>query len=159
MEAHKNDLTDRMIAYELKENPILDKAALSILGRLDVLRKILKKRNFSQSEAVVLLALNRMGKPYRQTPSQLMESADLSSGAMTALLTRLEKKELILRSIDLSDRRSKFASLTQIGFKISEEIKSSRQINAEQMTSLFDDLEKRQLAQLLKKMILHLSSE
>src|ERR671926_34073 len=55
------------------------------------------------------------GPPHRMTPSGLAEWAELSSGAMTNRLDRLEKAGLVRRLPDPDDRRGVLVELTPEG--------------------------------------------
>ena len=97
------DLIDALIADWNRERPDLNVDAMQIVGRVMKLGKIfenraslaLKENRIYYTDLDVLATLRRSGKPYQLTPKQLMESVVITSGAMTALLNRLTKLELI----------------------------------------------------------------
>ncbi len=74
-----------------------------------------KQYDLKMGEFDVLATLRRAGAPYRLTPSALIESMMLTSGAMTNRLDKLEKKGLIAREHSKEDRRSVTVELTSDG--------------------------------------------
>ncbi len=114
------DIVDQLLRDWARERPDLDTSAMAVVGRLLHLGGLLQTRagdrlrehGISYTELDVLATLRRSGKPYRLSPSALMKSVLLTSGAMTACLNRLESRGLIRRTPDDVDRRSLMASLT-----------------------------------------------
>lgn len=69
-------------------------------------------------ELEILAALRRSGgPPYRLTSGALMEEAQLTSGAITKRVTRLEEKGWVRREIDPGDRRQILVILTEEGLE------------------------------------------
>ena len=122
----ENDIIDSLIFEWKQEQPQLDSSAMEIVGRILKLSKLLEKRaskalsnyNIYYTDLDVLATIRRSGEPYELTPSKLMNSVLITSGAMTALLKRLEKLELVYRSSDLKDGRIKLVGLTKKGSKL-----------------------------------------
>lgn len=140
---------------------------MEIINQIIKLGKRLEKQQHIGSLAVsvhqtdidVLISLKQSGKPFKLKPGQLLDQVLITSGAMTAALNRLQSLDLIHREQDTKDGRVRFACLNEKGNQIAEEAITKKDIMAEQILDLFDDLEKRQLAQKLKKMILNLNKE
>ena len=63
----------------------------------------------------MLGSLLRAGAPFQRSPGQLAKRFDLTSGAMTNRLDRLEAEELIRRLPDPDDRRGVIVELTPKG--------------------------------------------
>lgn len=137
----------------------IDVYATRIVGRLLEVSRILGRSNLYRSEVEVLSNLYRAGSPFQLTPSQLMQNVDLTSGAMTALLNRIEKKDLIYRKSNNNDGRVSSAVLTPMGIEFIHKTVGLRLENDDSLISIFDDFEKRQFAQLLKKMLKHLKEK
>lgn len=159
------DLIDKLVQDWHLERPELDTSAMEIVGRILQLGKILEKRanqalkenKIHYTDLDVLATLRRSGKPYQLSPKELMQSVLITSGAMTALLDRLTKLQLISRDSHPDDGRVKLATLTQKG-KIT--IDAAIEVRFQEASNSTEELtipEKEQLAILLKKMILSLS--
>ncbi|MEF1245075.1 MarR family winged helix-turn-helix transcriptional regulator, partial [Vibrio campbellii] len=99
------DAIDKVVSQWAKEKPELDTEPMAIMGRLMRIAKHMenhvaelhKRYDLKMGEFDVLATLRRSGKPYRLTPSELISSMMLTSGAMTNRLDKLEKKGLIAR--------------------------------------------------------------
>ena len=158
------DLIDALIADWNIERPDLDVDAMQIVGRVMKLGKIfenraslaLKENRIYYTDLDVLATLRRSGKPYQLTPKQLMESVVITSGAMTALLNRLTKLELIYRAADENDRRISLAGLTEKGKKIIDEAIKKRFDEAKNSIQVLNKKEQEDLSILLKKLLIEL---
>jgi DNA-binding MarR family transcriptional regulator len=137
----------------------IDVYSTRIVGRLVEVSKILGSSELYRSEIVVLSNLYRAGVPFQLSPSQLIQQVGLSSGAMTALLNRIEKKGYIIRKPDNKDGRVSSAVLTPKGIEFIHEVVGLQLNHNDSIISIFDDFEKRQFAQLLKKMLKHLNEK
>lgn len=158
---NQKDVIDYLIEEWKQERPELDASAMGVVGRILQLGKKLEKRaghalkdsGIYYTDLDVLATLRRTGKPYQLTPTQLMKSVLVTSGAMTALLVRLEKMKLIYRLPDPNDGRVKIAALTKEGIKVIEKAIEVRFQEASDSINVLSDNEKHQLASLLKKML------
>ena len=118
-----NDLIDTLIAQWSHERPDLDASAMGIVGRIIYLAtryrasagEALTPFNLSYTDLDILATLRREGSPFVQTPTDLMGAILLSSGAMTAALSRLAKRGLISREQDQTDKRIKAVRLSNAG--------------------------------------------
>ncbi len=162
-----NDLIDNLVADWKKERPELDASAMLVVGRILKLGKVLEKRMdrvlkdspICYSDLDVLATLRRSGKPFELTPKELMQSVIITSGAMTALLNRLEKLGLIYRKVDKKDTRVKRAGLTKKGVKIIDKAIEDRFQDAQETVSNFNKKDREKLAELLKQMALHFEKQ
>jgi DNA-binding MarR family transcriptional regulator len=101
----------------------------------------------------VLNTLSQIGEPFRSTPGRLAKRMDLSSGAMTSRLDRMEKAELIRRLPDPDDRRSVVVELTARGH---ETIQKAIGVQAQKealFAAALSPAEKEQLNGLLRKLM------
>lgn len=161
------DIIDELVLDWNCEEPSLDASSMEIVGRILILGKILEKRagkaiqqsNIHYTDLDVLATLRRSGEPYELTPKQLMKSVLITSGSMTALLGRLAKLDLILRTSDSKDRRIKKARLTKKGIAIIDTAIKLRFEEASQSISILDPREKELLTKLLKKLLIYLSTD
>ena len=139
---------------------------MHIVGRLIKLGKALEKRastalkgsGIHYTDLDVLATIRRSGKPYELSPKQLMASVLITSGAMTALLDRLTKLDLIYRSPDKKDGRIKLAGLTEKGKEVIDEAIVTRFAEATTSVENLSKKERDQLALLLKKLLAQLES-
>ena len=157
----QTDIIDKLISEWNLERPELNVEAMQVVGRIIKLGKILEKRAGSSlketgiyyTDLDVLATLRRSGIPYELSPKQLMESVLLTSGAMTALLNRLTKLELIYRVPDKKDGRIILAGLTDKGKKLIDEAIEIRFNEAQESVEVLNDSEFKNLSILLKKML------
>jgi DNA-binding MarR family transcriptional regulator len=120
---------DRVVAQWATEKPHLDTEPMAILGRFLRLQKHIeaeisachKQFGLTMGEFDVLATLRRNGEPYTLTPSMLLSSMMLTSGAMTHRLDKLEAKGLIARVHSTEDRRSVSVGLTSAGLATIDE--------------------------------------
>ena len=81
----------------------------------------------------------------------LAEHLSLTSGALTAVVDRLEKKHLLARSLDATDRRVRNIQLTEAGKTLIESVFRKHQADMENAMANLDSTERLHLIQLLKK--------
>lgn len=109
-------------------------------------------------EYKVLNSLTQMGPPHRSTPGRLAKRMELSSGAMTNRLDRLEGADLIRRLPDPEDRRSVVVELTDHG---RETIQKAIGVQAQKealIAAALGPSEKEQLNGLLRKLMIEFES-
>jgi len=163
----ENDVIDVLVSEWKKERPDLDTSAMHIVGRILKLGKILEKRaglvlsesGIYYTDLDVLATIRRSGTPYELTPKELMKSVLITSGAMTALLDRLTKLDLIYRAPDKKDGRIKRAGLTEKGKKVIDKAIEIRFNEAKEAVTILNKTEHTDLSTLLKKMLYSLDSE
>ncbi|GAA3047184.1 MarR family transcriptional regulator [Streptomyces lactacystinicus] len=117
------DHVDRVVAQWGAERPDLDVSPMEVFGRLKRLYRLVDaalNRTFAEhgldaASFDVLATLKRSGPPYRLTPSGLMQSAMVTSGAITQRLDRLEARGLVTRTRSDQDGRSREVALTPEG--------------------------------------------
>ncbi len=157
----EKDIIDTLISDWETERPELDASAMGIVGRILSLGKNLEKSasaslcgiGICYSDLDVLATLRRSGAPYALTPTELMQSVLITSGAMTALLDRLTKLEFIYRVVDEKDKRVKRAILTSKGIDIIDKAIEIRFKEAQNAISPLSFLEQQHLSFLLKKLM------
>lgn len=159
---HRDDRVDALIDEWKAERPELDAGAMAVVGRILALGRalearagaVLKPYDLHYTDLDVLATLRRGGRPYRRTPTQLRESVLITSGAMTACLDRLERNGLVERHPDPDDRRSSAATLTRRGLAVVDAAIEVRFREASDALRVLTAAEKRQLAALLKRLLL-----
>lgn len=163
----KKDKVDTFMEQWKEELPELGTESMAVIGRLNRVAKHIEKRlgkNFSQynlnsGEFDVLASLRRSGKDYRLKPTDLYQSLMITSGAMTNRIDTLEKKELVRRTHDDSDRRTIYVELTKKGFDLITKVVIT---HTETENTIFNDLSKKEtvlLNDLLKKLLISLGEE
>jgi DNA-binding MarR family transcriptional regulator len=103
---------------------------MEVIGRLGRLQRLVDaelKRNFTAHDLDsasfdVLATLRRNGPPYRLTPTALMQSAMVTSGAITQRLDRLEARGLVTRTTSDVDGRSREVALTDAGHALLDRV-------------------------------------
>ncbi|WP_083544004.1 MarR family winged helix-turn-helix transcriptional regulator [Moritella sp. JT01] len=156
------DTVDRLVTEWKLERPDLDVDAMQVVGRIIKLGKVLEKRASSvlkdsdihYTDLDVLATIRRSGKPYQLAPKQIMDSVLLTSGAMTALLDRLTKLELIYRAADNKDGRVKLAGLTEKGMQVIDKAIKIRFKEADLSVNVLSENERLALSDLLRKLLI-----
>lgn len=152
------DDIDKVAAQWNKEKPQLDTQPMEIFGRMMRLQKHLeveiaachKQYGLTFGEFDVLATLRRSGKPFNLTPSALLSSMMLTSGAMTNRLDKLQAKDLIERVHSTEDRRSVSVGLTDKGFAIIDTAIEEHVRVQHKLVQQLSDTDKPELNQLLK---------
>lgn len=109
-------------------------------------RETLAGFNLSTGEFDILATLRRSARPYVLTPTELQRSLLITSGGLTKLLYQLEASDLISRSVQAQDKRSKLVHLTPKGKKTAEKAMAAVQKVANDW--LGDALPRRELEQM-----------
>jgi DNA-binding MarR family transcriptional regulator len=117
------DAVDQILEQWAGERPDLDCAPMGVIGRITQLQRevyLAQRTTFARHgldapSFDVLAALRRAGAPYQLTPTALMRSALVTSGAITQRLDRLEEKGLITRERSEADGRAVVVTLSAAG--------------------------------------------
>ncbi len=117
------DAVDLILEQWARERPDLDCSPMGIIGRITQLQRevhLAQRATFARHgldapSFDVLAALRRAGTPYQLTPTALMRTALVTSGAITQRLDRLEERGLITRTRSDADGRAVVVSLTRAG--------------------------------------------
>ena len=155
--ASQRDLVDEMLAQWANERPDLDSSGMAIVLRIQILAGVFADRlkdalapsGLAPWEFDVLSALRRAGKP-GLSPTDLCESAQLTSGAMTHRLDRLEEAGLVRRRASREDRRSVTVALTAKGRRLIDEVIGARMADAADAVAGLSRKERTELIRLLR---------
>lgn len=155
----KNDPIDDILEQWSDERPELDTASLGVVIRVMNLYKsfhrqataALEELDLELFEYDVLSALRRQGRPFALPATRLAKEADLSSGAMTNRVDRLEARGLVRRRPDVKDRRGVIVSLTARGRKVIDDAIQHRLDVADDSLNGITRKERKELARLLRK--------
>ncbi len=125
--ANKKKIED-ILAQWRRERPDIDPTSMAVCGDIwragEILRQgvmaNLKNYDLDFPQFDVVLTLRRQGRGQTLSPSVLAKEMMLSTSAMTNRLDRLEKRGLIKRIVDPTDRRALKIALTDEGFEMTE---------------------------------------
>jgi len=156
----KTDAVDEILEQWADERPELDTASLGVVIRIMSLYKTFLKQatnallplDLELFEYDVLSALRRQGKPYSLPATGLAKETDLSSGAMTNRVDRLEARGLVRRRPDETDRRGVIVSLSLQGKRIIDQAIQLRLDAADKSLRSLAATERKQLGALLRKL-------
>jgi DNA-binding MarR family transcriptional regulator len=143
-----------------REMPAIDTQGMAILGRArrivltagPAIETVLRDFDLDRGEFDVLASLRRSGTPFRLSPTDLYRSLMISSGGLTARLTRLEHKGMIVRIPSTDDARSILMELTPSGRKRIEDAFRADMALEHKLVSVLTSAERRQLGTLLGKL-------
>ncbi|ANH32388.1 Transcriptional regulator, MarR family [Ralstonia solanacearum] len=129
----------------------LGEAAL-VIAR-ERLNPLFAEYGLQPGEFDVLATLRRCGAPYALTPTALYDAAMMSSGGMTNRIDRLQQAGWVERRPNPEDGRGTLVALTNAGFALIDEAVSAHVENQRAVLSVLTEVEQRQLAKLLAKLI------
>jgi DNA-binding MarR family transcriptional regulator len=146
----------------LQDIPNLDLEVEGIVDRMNGLSRRFKRtlnetiaeHGLSVEEWDVLGALRRAGPPFRRSAGELAKISELSSGAMTNRLDRLEKAGLVKRLPDPNDRRGVLIELTKAGQKKWLETTGAGAAREALIASALSKREQQELNALLRRLML-----
>ena len=165
MKPVQKDHIDRFLE-QLEGIPDLDYDVEGIVDRISSINKRLKKQmdetlaehGLTKQEWEVLRALRQHGIE-SCSPGDLSTDLELSSGAVTNRLDRLERAGLIRRHPDPGDRRGVKLELTEEGAQAWTESTNAQAIKEALLASALTKPEQRQLNDLLRKLMLAFESD
>ena len=142
--------------------PGVDPEVEGIVDRINGLRRrftamadqTLEELGLGLGEWKVLTTLRLGGPPFQRSPGMLSKRTELSSGAMTNRLDRMEEAGLVKRVPDPSDRRGVLVELTKDGHRAWEEGLSAQAANESLVAAALTKDEKRDLNALLRRLML-----
>src|SRR5215472_3219984 len=160
----QQDALDRIVSEWHRVRPDLDPSPLAVLGRLQRLAGLVRRRvdallkpyGLAWELLDVLGALRRAGPPFQRTPTALYRACMLSSGAMTNRIDRLEAAGLVRRVPDPDDRRGTLVGLTARGLEAVDEAIAAVWATQAQLVADLTEAEQEQLSTLLRTLLLTL---
>ena len=123
-------------------------------------RALIADFKLSPGEFDILASLRRSEPPHILTPGELQRAVLITSGGLTKLLYQLEASNLIKRSIQEHDRRSKLVHLTSKGKRtIEKAMNALLDFNYNWLNEAFTRKETEQLRLLLGKVAITLEKK
>ena len=157
-----SDHVDSVRAQWARERPELDTRPVAVIARLgraarsvdQGLAEFFAEHDLSRADWDVLASLRRSGPPYSLSPTNLYRALMRTSGAMSQRLESLERKGLIERALDATDRRAVVVKLTAKGRKLVDDVAAEHLANERGLLAPLSRKEQKELAALLKKLLL-----
>jgi DNA-binding MarR family transcriptional regulator len=158
----ERDHIDRFLDTIRERLPMLDPEVEGIVDRIGGLQRRFKRAmdetldefDLDWSEYKLLGLLTREGEVYRSSPGKLARIMELSSGAMTNRLDRLELAGLVRRLPDPDDRRGILVELTPEGKRVYEDAIGVQGRKESLVASALTVPEKKQLNALLRRLMI-----
>ncbi len=158
----EQDHVDRWLAQIGGELPGVDLEVEGLVDRINGLARRIRKSHdetLSQfgldwADWKIMVGLRRGGPPYRRSPGVLAKWGELSSGAMTNRLDRLEEAGFIRRLPDPNDRRGLQIELTDDGRKLYERALKTQADKESLAASALTRREQKELNGLLRRMMI-----
>lgn len=100
-----------------------------------------------------LVALKHLSKAGPMTMSDLTDRMDVTRGAMTGLIDRLEEAKLVMRRHSETDRRVIFLDLTPHGQHVLAQTAESWHQETQRWLMKLDDAERNQVSQALGRLL------
>ena len=156
----ERDGVDLILEQWKRERPDLDSSPIGVIGRVSRLARELEQRlevvyrehGLESGWHDVLATLRRTGAPFRLRPTDLTNASMLTSSGTTKRLDRLEQAGLIAREPDPDDRRGTLISLTPAGRRLIDKVTETHLANEQRLVGALTATERRQLADLLRKL-------
>jgi DNA-binding MarR family transcriptional regulator len=158
------DGVDVILQQWQRERPDLDTSPIAVIGRISRLSREIERRlepvyaasGLEPGWYDVLATLRRAGPPYRLRPTDFAASLMLTSSGTTKRLDRLEAVGYITREPDPTDRRGVLITLTPSGRSLVDRAATAHMANEQRILSGLTAAERRQLADLLRRLRLTL---
>lgn len=121
-----SDAVDAILAQWADARPDLDPSPMGVIGRISQAARLIDQHlkvtfdahGLDAAGFDVLATLRRTLPDHRLSPSELMRTAMVTSGAITQRLDRLESRGLVRRSRSSADGRGWHVTLTAAGKRL-----------------------------------------
>ena len=156
-----HDTTDQQLGGWGEARPDLETGALQVTARLTRVGAHLAKRQeavfgrfgLGRGEVGALSALRIAGPPYRLSPTRLAKGLMLSSAGVTSRIDRLERRGLVRRLDDPTDRRGVLIELTDEGLEVVDAAVAAITVSDQRLLERLDPEEIAQLEAILRKLL------
>jgi DNA-binding MarR family transcriptional regulator len=161
------DSVDEHIARWSQVLPDLDPDVEGAVTRMQFLVRHLRRtkqetlaaHDLQNFEYETLHALAGRGEPYQAGPSELATELKMSPAAMTGRLDTLEQRGYLRRQPSTTDRRKVVVQLSESGHRAWQETIGSMGHEEDRILGTLTRAERRQLADLLRRMLLMVERE
>lgn len=152
------DAVDRIIEQWQRERPDLDTSSIAVIGRLSRISQLLD-RSMADTFAGhglqpgwydVLASLRRAGGDCELTPSALVDTMMLTSGAVTKRIDRLEQLGYVARRQDPADGRGVLVRLTRAGARVLDAASDDHLANQRRLLAGLAERQQDDLVRLLR---------
>ncbi len=153
------DHLDVVLAQWREQRPDLDTGPMGVVGRVGRLARIFDaelnrtfaKHGLDRSSFDVLATLRRNGR--RLTPTELMKSSMITSGAVTQRLDRLEDRGLVSRSPSEADGRGVVVDLTDAGRDLLDRVLPDHLATEDRLLAALPGIDRAVLAATLRTLL------
>nr|CEL18939.1 Transcriptional regulator, MarR family [Kibdelosporangium sp. MJ126-NF4] len=158
---------DEILIQWRTERPDIDPWPMGIVGRISRLARVLDRElkeffaghGLERWEFDVLATLRRSGPPYELTAGALIQTAMVTSGAITNRIDRLTARALVERVPDEQDRRSVRVRLTGEGRTLIDNIIEAHVANEARLLVTLEPNDRNQLTSLLRNLLTSLGDK
>lgn len=109
-----------------------------------------KNRGSNQTQGRVLKILYKKGQ---LSQKEVQEILNVKPGSISEIITKLEKRELVMRVQDASDRRRVLLTLTEKGRLDVEEFSRKYQNSVMQYFEVLEEEERQEMGRILRKLL------
>ena len=161
------DHVDEVLKQWARERPDLDVSPMAVIGRLSRVSQLLAVelgRTFADHDLDhpsfdVLATLRRSGPPYALSPTALMRSSMVTSGAISQRLGRLEARGLVERTPRPTDGRGTDVRLTDQGRALVDQALPDHVATEQRLLAALTDRQCTDLANLLRELLQSLDEQ
>jgi DNA-binding MarR family transcriptional regulator len=154
------DAVDQIIEQWAQERPDWDVSPIGVIGRISRLARYFESEishnlapfGITADEYDVLATLRRSGKPYALNPRDLLKTMMVTSATVTHRIDKLEKRGLIQRKPDPTDRRGVLVQLTREGKRLLDRAGEAHIAREMEMIGSLTKKEREQLTALLRRL-------
>jgi DNA-binding MarR family transcriptional regulator len=155
------DYLDQALVIWAREIPDLDPLTEGIVERIHILAhelnvssdQTLAQFDLDRRSFKLLSRLRSFGPPYQRSAGMLANDMQLSSGAMTNRLDRMEAAGLIRRLPDPNDRRGTLVEPTEAGHAAWDQTVGTQARREAMIAAVLSDAEREQLHRLLRQLM------
>jgi DNA-binding MarR family transcriptional regulator len=156
-----DDGVDAILRQWALVRPDLDASPMGVVGRVSRAARFLEREltpvfaahGLQPGEFDILATLRRVSAPEGMGAGSLASSAMVTSGAITNRIDRLVAKHLVTREVDPANRRAVRIALTPSGRRLVDTVVVEHAANEKRLLSVLDDDQQRQLAALLRQLL------